>query len=610
MNIRRKNTVVFSAAVAIVLYASGQSSAQYMYRGNAAHNLNYNSAVKGFFDACAWKFDADAPVRSTAVVAGNSVYFGSSRGIFYCLEKNSGKIKWTFRPAGAINSSAAVDNGNVFFSDNRQTLFSLNALTGSLNWKTNLGKAKSYDWAFDYTYSSPAISKGHILIGSKDGNVYNVDERTGTITWRFKTNGIVRSSPAIDGNTVYVGDSEGDFFAINLHSGRQQWRFEMEGRSLQNEKFGFDRRAVIAAPIVAGDKVLFGGRDGFGYCLDKSTGKQVWRIDHEVSWIISAMTVKGNIMVTGTSDGHFVQAINLKTGKQLWKFHTVNVVWSSPIIDMDKVYVGSHEGMLYCLDLATGRKLSGYQTGGNIFGSPVINGQMLYIGSDDGFLYALKPGPFRVSPVSAPKYVFWDESVPSGSPGNDIRIRKYLHENGYAILNKEKLAERIGKTDSAANSVIVFATNYIPEELTKGGRNSVFREYLDHGGKIVVLGADPLILKYDAADKAVVIRNFLFADSVIGIKYGPNDLRSYKGNQPAFATKAGTEWGIKSFWAAPLSIDPKQADVVLGSDENGLASAWVKKFNPSPGSGFVQIWTGENDRDLNFIMRVAEYGLK
>ena len=65
--------------------------------------------------------------------------------------------------------------------------------------------------------------------------------------------------------------------------------------------------------------------------------------------------------------------------------------------------------------------------------------------------------------------------------------------------------------------------------------------------------------------KPVGIRNFLYADSVIGIKYGPDDLRSYKGNQPAFATKTGTEWGMKSFWATPLSIDPKQVDVVLGT---------------------------------------------
>lgn len=593
----------------LLVLGTGRVSAQDMYRGTTAHNSNYNSGIKGFFNECAWKFDADAPIRSTTVIAGNSLYFGSSRGVFYSLDKKTGKINWTFDPGYAINSSAAAHHGNVFFSDNQQSLYSLNAVTGKLNWKTGLGPAKNYDWAFDYTYSSPAIVKGQILIGSKDGCIYNINEATGKVKWKFKTGGIVRSSPAVADNIVYAGDTEGNFYAVGLNNGKQKWCFEIEGHTMQNEKFSFDRRAIIASPLVTGNKVIIGGRDGFLYCLDKNTGKQLWRVDHEVSWIISAVAVKDNIVVTGTSDGHFVQAVDLNTGKQLWKYHTVNVVWSSPIIDGDKVYIGSHEGVIYCLDLKTGRKLTSFQTGGIVFSSPVIGGHLLYVGSDDGFLYALKPGIGHASPVTARKYVFWDEGIPAPN-GNDIRIRKYLTDNGYKRLDKEKLVKLIGETDSAENSVIVFATNFLPEEITKGEKNSTLRSYLEGGGKVVVTATDPLVLKYDAQYKAVVLRSFLYADSVIGIKYGPDDLRSYKGNQPAFRTKAGEDWGVQSFWASPLSVDPRQVDIVLGMDENGLASAWVKKFHKSSGSGFVQIWAGEGDRDLSFITRVAEYGLK
>jgi hypothetical protein len=51
-------------------------------------------------------------------------------------------------------------------------------------------------------------------------------------------------------------------------------------------------------------------------------------------------------------------------------------------------------------------------------------------------------------------------------------------------------------------------------------------------------------------------------------------------------------------------------DIVLGKDENGLASAWVKKYNPAPGSGFVQIWITDNIIDVSCVAKVAEYGLK
>jgi len=583
--------------------------AQSMFRNTADHNGNY-AAVEGVFNDLAWKFDAGAPVRSTVAVANGSLYFGSSRGIFYSLNKNSGKINWTFKPGHAVNSSAAYHNGNVFFSDNGQSLYALNASTGKQIWKLKLGTSKDYEWAFDYFYSSPTIIDGQILIGSKDGSVYNVSEKTGKINWTFKTGGIVRSSPAVAGNTVYVGDTEGTFFAIDLNTGKQKWSFEIEGNKLKNENFGFDRRAIIASPVVTGNKVIFGGRDGFLYALDKTSGKQLWRVDHEVSWIISAVAVKDSFVVTGTSDGRFVQAVNLNTGNQIWKFHAVNVVWSSPVLCGDKVYVGSHEGQLYCLDLKTGEKISSFKAGDIIFSSPVIADNLLYFGSDDGYLYALRPGKFNITPKQAQKYVFWDQTIPSPNNGNDIRIKRYLVESDYKVLNQVQLIDRITKKDSASNSVIVFATNFFPDEITKGGTASKFRKYLDSGGKIVMLGTNPLILRFDEKEKAVVIRNFLYPDTVAGIKYGPNDLRSYKGNQPAFATSAGSEWGIKKFWTAPLSVLPNQVDIVLGMDENGLASAWVKKFSNDKGSGLVQIWAGEGDRDLSFITKVAEYGLK
>jgi hypothetical protein len=168
--------------------------AQQMFRGTADHNYNYNSQVKGAFNELAWKFYADAPVRSSITWANDAVYFGSSKGIFYSLNRNSGTIKWSFNARSAINSSAAYQNGNVFFSDNRQVLYSLNASTGKVNWKTSLGQSKNYEWAFDYYYSSPTIAGDQVLIGSKDGFVYNINKATGKVKWKFKTGGIVRST--------------------------------------------------------------------------------------------------------------------------------------------------------------------------------------------------------------------------------------------------------------------------------------------------------------------------------------------------------------------------------------------------------------------------------
>lgn len=582
-----------------------------MFRNTPDHASTLQTNNNSVFGDEAWKFNADAPIRSTAVCNKDLVFFGASNGVLYALDRKNGKQIWQYKTGFAINSSPALYNGQIFFSNNKQTLYAINATTGEPAWKFDFNTSLNYEWAFDYYYSSPAITGKNLLIGGKDGFVYNINPTSGKLNWKYKTGTVVRSTPAIAGNKVFFGDVEGTVYALDVNNGKELWRFTIEGHGLKNEDFGFDRRAVIASPVVANNKVIVGGRDGFLYAIDEKTGKETWRVNHDVSWIISSVAIKDSIVVTGTSDGHFVQAVNLNTGVQLWKYKTISIVWSSPVIENNKVYIGSHDEALYCIDLITGKKLNGFQCEGVIFSSPVICDEQLFFGTDKGWLYALQPAKYYypAAKSSLKKFVFWEAGTNLYFRyGTDQRLKEYLVNNGYTVLNSQSLVTWLSKKDSALNSVIVFASNFFPKAITDGYEHSLLRSYLDNGGKIVVMGPNPLIFQVDPATKNIE-RNFLLPDSVINIKYGPNDLRSYKGTQPAFPTEEGKKWGLRKSWTAPLSLAVENVDIVLGKDENGLASAWVKKFSEVKGTGFVQIWldaTGADD--LSYILRVAEYG--
>lgn len=192
--------------------------------------------------------------------------------------------------------------------------------------------------------------------------------------------------------------------------------------------------------------------------------------------------------------------------------------------------------------------------------------------------------------------------------GTDVKLATYLSDNGYSILNTAKL-DSVLQADGE-NSVIVFASNYFPKEILNGYEKSSLRQYLDKGGRIVVCGMNPAVVQYDE-NKNFNGFNFPLADSVLGIQYGPNDLRSHKGIYPSFATEEGKKWGLKNFWISSLGIEPSKVDIVLGKNENGLAAAWVKKYHSSKGSGFVQIWLEQDGSDdLSYILKVAENGFE
>ena len=159
--------------------------------------------------------------------------------------------------------------------------------------------------------------------------------------------------------------------------------------------------------------MIVGCRDGLFYAVDKNTGKEIWRVDHHVSWVISSIAVKDSIAVTGTSDGAFVQAVNVNTGKEIWKFKTISIVWSSPVIYNNQVYIGSQEGVMYCLNLLTGKRITAFQGDGKIFTSPVISDSLLFFGTDKGNFYALRSSNYTLSPPARYKtrYVFWQQDA-------------------------------------------------------------------------------------------------------------------------------------------------------------------------------------------------------
>ncbi|KPK34155.1 MAG: hypothetical protein AMJ65_18755 [Phycisphaerae bacterium SG8_4] len=76
-------------------------------------------------------------------------------------------------------------------------------------------------------------------------------------------------------------------------------------------------------------------------------------------------------------------------------------------------------------------------------------------------------------------------------------------------------------------------------------------------------------------------------------------------------TDEGIEWGITESWGSQRAADPALVDIVLATDNNGNAAAWVKHFVPGDTvGGFVRIRDTTGQANVDDIMRVADYGLR
>lgn len=349
----------------------------------------------GFF-TLAWRFKAGHMVVASPVVADGVLYAGAKNGSFYALDAKTGALKWSFAADAPITSTAAVADGTAYVMTDANTLYALDAASGSLKWLRPTGPDLPFDAMagfhmaqdWDYWTSSPLTYKGRVYVGSGNGNIYAIDGKSGEIVWRHATTGRVRSSPATDGRTLYAGSFDGQMVALDLKTGKLRWSFHTRGNPI------FPAGSIQSSPTLADGLVLFGARDFNLYAVDAKTGREVWSQPVKNSWVPSTPAVRDGRVYAGSADGRALFAYDLKTGTLLWTSPLDNLVFSSPILAGDRIYIATLGGTMFALEAATGH-ITGYTlTQDRILSTPWLEPDgTLYFGDNDGFIYAFRDGP-------------------------------------------------------------------------------------------------------------------------------------------------------------------------------------------------------------------------
>jgi outer membrane protein assembly factor BamB/predicted phosphohydrolase len=115
----------------------------------------------------------------------------------------------------------------------------------------------------------------------------------------------------------------------------------------------------------------------------------LWSVtdDSDIGAAAMADTTSGTVVYANTRG--VVKAVRLENGEPLWTTPTQGKIFSTPCLANQKVYIGSTDRNVYCLDLHTGKILWKYPTGKSIVASPVVLENVVYIGGSDNTFRAL-----------------------------------------------------------------------------------------------------------------------------------------------------------------------------------------------------------------------------
>ena len=143
------------------------------------------------------------------------------------------------------------------------------------------------------------------------------------VAGRFET------SPVVVDGMMFITEPPTVVTALDPKTGRKLWRYERQlPADLQTIGFGRVNRGVA----VLDDMVYVATLDAHLVALDSKSGAVRWDVpvaDYKLGYCLTAapLAIKGAIL-TGTAGGEagirgFIDAYDPKTGKKLWRFHTI-----------------------------------------------------------------------------------------------------------------------------------------------------------------------------------------------------------------------------------------------------------------------------------------------
>lgn len=281
--------------------------------------------------------------------------------------------------------------------------------------------------------SEVSLMEQNGVVGCYDGHLYCFDLQTGALTWKFNSNGMIKSKALIIDDLIIFGNYnyEKNLWCLQR---KVEGNVELKWNSLVGS------RGILAAPLLLRNStVLVCTLDGTIELVKAVDGSSIWsrklespifsspqqipgRIEievlvAEVSKKIHCFDIDGAFKWKLEVDGHMFSSFTFRPGtdpkiifgchdKKLrcYNYHqnTPNLEWSvelqSQIYGTPKITtINSEDYIVSCVTsgyinfvkLSNGALEHSLRLPGEIFSTPLIIGKMIFVGCRDNFLYCI-----------------------------------------------------------------------------------------------------------------------------------------------------------------------------------------------------------------------------
>ncbi|MDF9747677.1 PQQ-binding-like beta-propeller repeat protein [Natrinema salsiterrestre] len=329
-----------------------------------------------------WTFETTAATDSTPVVTRERLYLGTADGTLYALDPGTGDAEWETELPGSLESALALSDGRLY-AGHSAGLSALEAETGTTLWTHETESAAVGSPAIadgreggqrrsaldEYRDDEPIdsmeasmmvevergreresdprweIDQERVFAGTADGAVLALEAESGEEIWTAPVGGGVASGPTIADGRVYIGDDGGTMLALDANAGHSWFTYEIA-----------DAFTTSATVLADAETTFIGAGDGYVHVTDTTVGRRKLR-----GWLFSRKGVEldgpvrscpvvaGDVLCVGDATGS-LYGVDVTDPEPLWRFRADDAISGTPALAPERLYVGSEDGRLYCLE--------------------------------------------------------------------------------------------------------------------------------------------------------------------------------------------------------------------------------------------------------------------
>ena len=287
-------------------------------------------------------------------------------GLINCVDRKTGAFKWQYETR--FVSQPQIVGDKVIFTG-MEALGVLNLADGKPVWARESDRNKE----------NPIY---YTIGGVTENTVWTLGLPTHVI-------GGGNTNPAIDPLRLEQDhrDAVVERYAMDAPKSKGETKKPLWSTHIRT---GSGAPAMSGMMIISPDKkICYGANAKDVFAVNAENGRLLWQTPIFAKQFGGSITY-GDSYLLATGSDYKLYAINTADGKLAWTFDETKMPLCIPLVADGVVYVGCLDTNFYAVDVRTGRRVWKMETTGKVCGQPRLVGGKLYYMSDDGRMTELE----------------------------------------------------------------------------------------------------------------------------------------------------------------------------------------------------------------------------